>query len=64
MQVAPSSLSEANVVHCEWHQTDAVAAGKKQCEEFTKEESLVMAGIVDEILSQLGVSYPPEATSA
>ena len=43
-------------------QTDAVAAGKTQCDQFTKEESLAMAGIVDEILSQLGVSYPPEAT--
>lgn len=52
------------MVHGVWHQTDAVAAGKKQCDEFTKEESLVMAGIVDEILSQVGVSYPPEATSA
>lgn len=44
-------------------QTDAVAAGKKEVAEFTKAESLAMAGIVDEILLQLGVSYPTEATN-
>jgi hypothetical protein len=64
MQFAPSVVPEACAPHCVCHQTDAVAAGKKQCDEFTKEESLVMAGIVDEVLSQLGVSYPPQATSA
>ena len=44
--------------------TDAVAAGLRECAEFTRAESITMAGIVDDVLSQLGVTYPPEATDA
>ena len=38
--------------------TEAVRTGKLECEEFTHEESLAMASICDEVLRQVGVSYP------
>lgn len=38
--------------------TAAVKAGKLEMAEFTLEESIIMAGICDDVLQQVGVKYP------
>eukprot|EP00747_Dinoflagellata_sp_TGD_P182013 gnl/TRDRNA2_/TRDRNA2_36074_c0_seq1.p1 gnl/TRDRNA2_/TRDRNA2_36074_c0~~gnl/TRDRNA2_/TRDRNA2_36074_c0_seq1.p1 ORF type:complete len:409 (-),score=66.64 gnl/TRDRNA2_/TRDRNA2_36074_c0_seq1:95-1138(-) len=44
--------------------TDAVRLGQREMPQFTHQDSLMVADMIDSILAQLGVEYPPQAFDA